>query len=205
MRKDPAMTLLSRRALLLVTGLALSSAALAQPPVAEPPDPLAKTLDTLLAKLYAPDVPGAAVIAVRDGRTVLRMAYGIADLELRVPLQPDMVFRIGSMTKQFTAVAILMLLEEGKLAVSDPITKFLPDYPTAGKTITVEHLLTHTSGIKSYTDMQLGLLPPRRHRRECSASRSDDSLGRSRGLANHPCWITRSISSAKRSISSVVV
>jgi D-alanyl-D-alanine carboxypeptidase len=147
------MTLLSRLALVLAAGLAAASPALAQTPLAEPPDPLAKTLDTLLAKLYAPDVPGAAVIAVRDGRTVLRKAYGMADIELGVPLEPDMVFRIGSMTKQFTAVAILMLVEEGKLAVSDPITKFLPDYPTAGKTITVEHLLTHTSGIKSYTDM----------------------------------------------------
>jgi CubicO group peptidase (beta-lactamase class C family) len=117
------------------------------------PDPLATTLDALLAKLYPADAPGAAIIAVRDGRTVLRKAYGMADLELGVSLQPDMVFRIGSMTKQFTAVAILMLAEEGKLAVSDPITKFLPEYPTGGKTISVEHLLTHTSGIKSYTDM----------------------------------------------------
>ena len=63
------------------------------------------------------------------------------------------MFRIGSVTKQFTSAAIMMLAEEGKLAVSDPITKFLPDYPTQGKTITVEHLLTHTSGIQSYTDM----------------------------------------------------
>jgi CubicO group peptidase (beta-lactamase class C family) len=116
-------------------------------------DALAKTLDTLLTRLYPADAPGAAVIALREGRTVLRKAYGMADLELGVPLQPDMVFRIGSMTKQFTAVAILMLAEEGKLAVSDPITKFLPDYPTGGRTITLEHLLTHTSGIKSYTDM----------------------------------------------------
>jgi CubicO group peptidase (beta-lactamase class C family) len=77
----------------------------------------------------------------------------MADLELGVPLEPDMVFRIGSMTKQFTAVAVLMLVEEGKLALSDPITRFLPDYPTGGRTITVEHLLTHTSGIKSYTAM----------------------------------------------------
>jgi len=115
---------------------------------------LAATLDAMLAKLYPADAPGAAVIAVRDGQTVLRKAYGMADLELGVTLQPDMVFRIGSMTKQFTAVAILMLVEEGKVAVSDPITKFLPDYPTGGKTITVEHLLTHTSGIKSYTDME---------------------------------------------------
>jgi CubicO group peptidase (beta-lactamase class C family) len=151
------MTLLSRRAvqpLCVCLALVLAVPALAKPPAtATAPDPLAKTLDVLLTKLYAADAPGAAVIAVRDGRTVLRKAYGMADLELGVPLQPDMVFRIGSMTKQFTAVAILMLVEEGKLAVSDPITKFLPDYPTGGKTITVEHLLTHTSGIKSYTSM----------------------------------------------------
>ncbi|MGZ5515578.1 MAG: serine hydrolase, partial [Candidatus Aminicenantales bacterium] len=66
---------------------------------------------------------------------------------------PDMVFRLGSITKQFTAVSILMLAQEGKLGLQDEITKFLPDYPTQGKRITVEHLLTHTSGIQSYTDM----------------------------------------------------
>ncbi len=146
-------SLLSRCALVIAASLALAATALPQPAAEELPDPLAKTLDAMLTGLYARDAPGAAVIAVRDGRTVLRKAYGMADLELGVPLQPDMVFRIGSMTKQFTAVAILMLVEEGKVAVSDPITKFLPDYPTGGKTIAVEHLLTHTSGIKSYTDI----------------------------------------------------
>jgi CubicO group peptidase (beta-lactamase class C family) len=142
-----------RPAFLLPAALALASTVVATAPAEAPPDPLAKTLDAMLTGLYPKDAPGAAVIAVRDGRTVLRKAYGMADLELGVPLQPDMVFRIGSMTKQFTAAAILMLVEEGKLAVSDPITKFLPDYPTGGRTITVEHLLTHTSGIKSYTEM----------------------------------------------------
>jgi len=146
------MRTLSRPAFLLPAALALASAVLAAPAEA-PPDPLAKALDTMLTGLYPKDAPGAAVIAVRDGRTVLRKAYGMADLELGVPLEPGMVFRIGSMTKQFTAVAVLMLVEEGKVAVSDPITKFLPDYPTGGRAITVEHLLTHTSGIKSYTDM----------------------------------------------------
>ena len=139
--------------LALLLGPAAPAAPVAPAAPASVPDPLAATLDAMLTKLYPADAPGAAVIAVRDGRTVLRKAYGMADLELGVPLQPDMVFRIGSMTKQFTAVAMLMLVEEGKLAVSDPITKFLPDYPTGGKTITVEHLLTHTSGIKSYTEM----------------------------------------------------
>jgi CubicO group peptidase (beta-lactamase class C family) len=150
-RRTALLAAVSGLAILLVSSALAERAAPAAPAAAT--DPLAATLDTMLTKLYPADAPGAAVIAVRDGRTVLRKAYGMADLELGVPLQPDMVFRIGSMTKQFTAVAILMLVEEGKLAVSDPITKFLPDYPTGGKTITIEHLLTHTSGIKSYTDM----------------------------------------------------
>ncbi|MRR13656.1 class A beta-lactamase-related serine hydrolase, partial [bacterium] len=108
-------------------------------------------IDALVKASYLPGSPGAAVIAVRDGKVVYRKAVGMADLELDVPLRPDSVFRLGSVTKQFTAVAILMLAEEGKLALSDPITKFLPDYPTQGHVITVEHLLTHTSGIQSYT------------------------------------------------------
>ncbi len=112
---------------------------------------IAEDLDRLFSETYAADEPGAAVIVVRDGETVFRRAYGMADLEHGIPLQPDMVFRLGSITKQFTAVAILMLEQEGKLKVSDEITKHLPGYPTHGKTITVEHLLTHTSGIPSYT------------------------------------------------------
>jgi CubicO group peptidase (beta-lactamase class C family) len=75
----------------------------------------------------------------------------MADLELAVSLAPDMVFEIGSITKQFTAAAIMLLSEEGKLAVSDPMTKHLTSYPSYGQNITVEHLLTHTSGIVSYT------------------------------------------------------
>jgi CubicO group peptidase (beta-lactamase class C family) len=66
-------------------------------------------------------------------------------------MKPEMVFQIGSITKQFTAISILMLLEEGKLALDDDITKFIPDYPTQGYHISIHHLLTHTSGIKSYT------------------------------------------------------
>jgi CubicO group peptidase (beta-lactamase class C family) len=77
----------------------------------------------------------------------------MADLELNVPLTTDNVFEIGSITKQFTAVAILILVEQGKLKIEDEITKYIPDYPTLGKTITIHHLLNHTSGIKSYTSM----------------------------------------------------
>ena len=112
-----------------------------------------RAMDELLSKRYPPNEPGAAVIVVKDGKNVLRKGYGMADLELGVKVEPDMVFRLGSVTKQFTSAAILMLAERGKLSVTDDITKFLPDYPTKGRAITVEHLLTHTSGIKSYTSL----------------------------------------------------
>ena len=84
---------------------------------------------------------------------MLRKGYGMANLELGVPMAPDMVFELGSVTKQFTAAAILLLQERGQLRVEDDITKYLPDYPTHGQTITLENLLTHTSGIPSYTGL----------------------------------------------------
>lgn len=120
---------------------------------------LEKKIDAVMAEIYKPGEPGAAVIVRKDGRTILRKGYGLADLELGVPVEPDMIFRLGSITKQFTAVAILMLAEEGQLGLQDEITKFLPDYPAQGRRITIEHLLTHTSGIQSYTDLEewLGL------------------------------------------------
>jgi CubicO group peptidase (beta-lactamase class C family) len=113
----------------------------------------AQAFEALLRAEYPADQPGAAVIVRKDGRTLCRAAVGMADLELGVPLTPDMVFRLGSVTKQFTGVAILMLEEEGKLRVGDAIQKYLPDFPDKGKPITVEHLLAHTSGIKSYTSL----------------------------------------------------
>ncbi len=108
-------------------------------------------LHATFAPYFPPDAPGATVLVVKDGKPVLRKAYGMADTTKGVRMTPDMVLRIGSMTKQFTATAILLLLDEGKLSVDDDITKYLPDYPTQGKKITIEHLLTHTSGIVSYT------------------------------------------------------
>ena len=130
----------------LVATLALSSCQPAKKSISA-------DIDLLLSEAYVPNEPGAAVIVVKDGETLFRKGYGKADLELGIPVDPDMVFRLGSITKQFTAVAILMLEEQGKLSVKDDITRYLPDYPTHGQNITIEHLLTHTSGIKSYTSM----------------------------------------------------
>lgn len=121
------------------------------PAVAEAAQPLAARLDAAIAPYYKAGEPGATVIVVKDGQTVLRKGYGSADTAGKTPMSADMAMRLGSITKQFTAVAILILAEEGKLALTDDITRFFPDYPTRGKRITVEHLLTHTSGIVSYT------------------------------------------------------
>ena len=113
-----------------------------------------KTYDDLIQAQYKSDEPGTAVLIARDGQIIYRKAFGMANLELGVPMKPEMVFEIGSMTKQFTAVSILMLEEQGKLQLDDDITKYIPGYPTHGYKITIHHLLTHISGIKSYTSME---------------------------------------------------
>ena len=114
---------------------------------------LADAIDEMMTSVYKPDAPGAALIAIRDGEVILRKGYGMANLELGVPVAPEMVFRLGSISKQFTAVAILMLAEEGKLALDDEVTKFLPDFPMHGQRITIKHLLTHTAGLINYTEL----------------------------------------------------
>ena len=99
------------------------------------------------------DGPGVTALVMRDGEVVFRGAAGMANIELGVSMQPDHVMRIGSITKQFTAAAILLLQDRGKLDVSDEITKYLPDFSTQGESITVDQLLAHTSGIFSFTDI----------------------------------------------------
>jgi len=135
----------------LLVLLALGAATAWSAPAAEAD--LAVRLDRILARAYPAGEPGAAVLVEKDGRVVLRKGYGMASLELGVPIRPEMVFRIGSVSKQFLAMAILELAGQGKLALDDDVTRFLPGYPTHGKRITIENLLTHTSGIKSYTNV----------------------------------------------------
>lgn len=132
--------------------ITFSIATVAQP-LSKADKQLLASFDTLLMNTFKPNEPGATAIVSRKGQVIYKKAFGMADMELNVPMQTDMIFRIGSISKQFTGVAILQLVEKGKLSLQDDIKKFIPDYPTHGYTITVEHLLTHTSGIKSYTGM----------------------------------------------------
>jgi len=98
-------------------------------------------------------IPGLALKIIQDGKTVKTAAYGLANVELNVRATPDTVFEIGSITKQFTAAGILLLAQEGKLSVDDKISRHLRDTPSPWADVTIRHLLTHTSGIKSYTGL----------------------------------------------------
>jgi len=98
-------------------------------------------------------VAGMSVAVVQGDDTIVLKGYGLADLELNVPTPDRAVYEIGSITKQFTAAAILQLAEQGKLSLEDELTRFLPDYPTQGHRVTIRRLLDHTSGIKGYTEI----------------------------------------------------
>jgi CubicO group peptidase (beta-lactamase class C family)/microsomal dipeptidase-like Zn-dependent dipeptidase len=106
-----------------------------------------------LMQPYTGDVPGASVLVLRDGKPALQRAYGLADLEARTPVSPVTNYRLASVTKQFTAAAILLLAEDGKLALDDPIRKWLPELPDATRPVTLRHLLSHTGGLIDYEDL----------------------------------------------------
>ena len=106
--------------------------------------------DFVCAEMKGRHIPGASIAVVKNGKTVKVCGYGLANLEQNTPVTADTVFQIQSMTKSFTAAGILMLVEEGRVAVGDPVSKYLDGVPDAWKDITVRHLLTHTSGIKDF-------------------------------------------------------
>jgi CubicO group peptidase (beta-lactamase class C family) len=107
-------------------------------------------LDSLIGARLKDVAPGCAILVAKNGKIVYKKGFGMADIELNVPMQADMVFRLGSTTKQYTAIAILQLVEQGKISLQDSIQKFIKDFPNKGHTITIENLLTHTSGIIDY-------------------------------------------------------
>lgn len=110
------------------------------------------TFDKIFTEKYPENGPGAAVLVAKKGKVIYRKAFGKANIENNINMRPDHIFEIGSITKQFTAVSILMLEEEGKLSINDHVKKYIPTYPN-GENITILHLLNHTSGVKSYTNI----------------------------------------------------
>lgn len=115
-------------------------------------DPRGARIDALL-RAYTGSVPGAAVLVLEDGVPVFRRAYGLADLERRTPVTAATDFRLASMTKQFTAAAILLLAQDRRLTLDDPVRRWLPSLPPAAEPVTLRQLLTHTAGLIDYEDL----------------------------------------------------
>ena len=111
-----------------------------------------ENIDRILSASFDPHELGAAVIVAKDGSVILRKAYGLADLELGVPGRPDMVFRIGSETKSFTAVAVMILVERGVLSLDDAIREHISDLPVRFDSVSIRQLLSHTSGVPDLFD-----------------------------------------------------
>lgn len=116
------------------------------PCYAQPADKSAR-VDALLAEYTVEDEPGAVVMVIQDGKVVHKKGYGLADLENRTRMGPDTAFDLASVSKQFTAMAIMMLVERGALSYDDTLSRFFPELPPYAKAITVRHLLNHTSGV----------------------------------------------------------
>jgi D-alanyl-D-alanine carboxypeptidase len=109
-------------------------------------------IDSLLGHRYETNQPGGVVLVMKAGRVLFRKAYGLASVELGAPMQPDFLFRIGSITKQFTAAAILKLVEEGKVELRAPLSHYLDGLPKGWEAATVEQALNHTAGIPNHTE-----------------------------------------------------
>ena len=113
-----------------------------------------RAIDSLFAAYTGPSKPGASVVVIRDGKVVARRAYGMADLERRVPASPETDYRLASVSKQFTAMCIMLLVKDGKLQLDQPARTTLPELPAAGGgAVTIRHLLNHTSGLWDYEDL----------------------------------------------------
>ncbi|WP_256869018.1 serine hydrolase domain-containing protein [Sphingobium lactosutens] len=134
---------------LLCMGVSLSGAAIAQNAAPADAGSIAR-LDALFARWDRKDAPGCAVAVSRNGQAIATRAYGMADLEKRVPATPDSIYEAGSDSKQFTAAAILMLAREGKLSLDDDIRKYLPEIPAYSAPVTIRHMLHHTSGLRDW-------------------------------------------------------
>jgi CubicO group peptidase (beta-lactamase class C family) len=136
--------------LILATGLLLRAQAA--------DDPLSKQVDAIFAGLNS-RAPGAAVLVIGKGKNVYERGFGVTDLRTLHPIDVKTNFRLASVTKQFTALAVMLLVHDGKLRYEDRLTDVFPDFPDYGRQITIRNLLNHTSGLQDYEDLMTGYDP----------------------------------------------
>ena len=111
------------------------------------------TVDDLLTAYSGSAVPGASVVVIQDHAVIVRRAYGMADLEHRIPATPETDYRLASLSKQFTAMAVMLLVKDRKLRYDQPVRGILSELPASARDVTVRHLLNHTSGLYDYEDL----------------------------------------------------
>ena len=132
------------------TTILLVALVLAAAPLAAQTNSSAKIDRYVQAEMRRQKIPGLSLAVVRNGRITILKSYGLANVEHRVPVKPETVFQSGSIGKQFTAAAIMLLVQDGKISLEDKITKFFRDVPTSWNKVTVRHLLNHTSGLGDF-------------------------------------------------------
>lgn len=146
----------------LILSIAAASLAACSTPSSRNESAAASGRDATVAALmrdYTGRVPGASVLVLHEGRPLLRRGYGLADVETGAAATPDTHYRLASVSKQFTAAAVLLLVQDGKLGLDDPLRRWLPSLPPVGDAITIRQVLSHTSGLIDYED----LMPPGRY------------------------------------------
>jgi CubicO group peptidase (beta-lactamase class C family) len=145
----------AERAAVLAIALA-SSASQGEAPTRVAPDPCPGGLESTAARLLTPyegRVPGASLLVLREGRTLLQLSRGMADLESARDVGPSTNFRLASISKQFTAAAVLLLVQDGVLVLDAPVRRWLPSLPDAAAGVTLRHLLSHRGGLLDYEEL----------------------------------------------------
>jgi len=148
-RDFPAIRSANRPSVILLLLLVAESATFAQTSAKE----IAKRMDSAFSGIASPDTPGFAVLVKRDSKIVFENGYGVRDLRSKIKIDAQTNFRLASFTKQFTAMAIMLLVRDGKLRYDETLTDIFPDFPGYGKRVTIRNLLNHTGGLPDYEDL----------------------------------------------------
>ena len=141
---------MSKHYLLIILILTISPAAVAQVNDSTSRNPQTSKVNQLFAQWDKPDSPGCALLVIKDGQTIFKRGYGIANLDYGIPISSETVFNIGSVSKQFTAMSVALLARQGKISFDDDIRKYLPELPQYQSRITIRQLIYHTSGVREY-------------------------------------------------------
>jgi len=186
---------------LIITTLVMAQPA-ALPQATLSPSQLSE-VDKIFARWNSTTLPGCAVGVSRDGRPVLLRAYGMADLEHGIANQPDSIIEGGSLSKQFTAASVLLLVQQGKVALDDPARKYIPELPDYGVPLTVRHMLTHTSGLRDWGSIE-GIVGWPRTSRAYTHAHVLDIVSRQRSL-NFPPGTAYSYSNTGYNLAAILV